>query len=38
MDALQVSVALEKSCDQFLTNDKRLSRITELKIVIVEDL
>lgn len=38
MDALQVPVALEKSCDQFLTNDKRLSRITELKIVIVEDL
>ncbi len=38
MDALQVSVAIEKNCDQFLTNDKKLSKVSELQIIIVEDL
>ena len=38
MDALQISVAIEKECDQFLTNDKRLTKISEVKILLVEDL
>ncbi len=38
MDALQMSVAIEKNCDQFLTNDKKLSRVSEVQIVLVEDL
>lgn len=38
MDALQISVALEKECDQFLTNDKKLKRVSELQIILVEDL
>ena len=38
MDALQISVAIEKECDQFLTNDKKLQKISEVQILIVEDL
>ena len=38
MDALQISVAIEKECDQFLTNDKKLTKISEVKILLVEDL
>ena len=38
MDALQISVALEKNCDQFLTNDKKLKKVSELQIVIIEEL
>ena len=38
MDALQISVAIEKDCDQFLTNDKKLKKISELQILLVEDL
>jgi predicted nucleic acid-binding protein len=38
MDALQISVAIEKECDQFLTNDKKLRKITEVKILLVEEL
>lgn len=38
MDALQISVAIEKNCDQYLTNDKRLQKVSEMRIIIVEDL
>jgi predicted nucleic acid-binding protein len=38
LDALQISVALEKNCSQFLTNDKRLRKISEVKILLVEEL
>lgn len=38
MDALQISVALEKNCDQFLTNDRKLKKVSELQIVIIEEL
>ncbi|MBK8492958.1 MAG: PIN domain-containing protein [Saprospirales bacterium] len=38
MDALQISVAIEKHCDQFLTNDKKLQKISEVKILLVEDI
>jgi len=37
-DAFQVASALEGACEAFLTNDKALTRITELKILVVEDL
>ncbi len=38
MDAIQIAVALEKKCDQFLTNDKKLSSVSEINILLVEEL
>jgi len=38
VDAFQVASALEGSCDALLTNDKALSKITEMRIVLVEGL
>lgn len=37
-DALQIATALEHSCDAFLCNDNGLKRVTELQILILDDL
>ena len=37
-DALQIAVALHASCDAFLTNDKALKQVTELRILVVDEL
>lgn len=37
-DALQIATALEKDCDAFLCNDNGLKRVTELRILILDDL
>jgi len=37
-DALQIAAALENGCDAFLCNDKDLKRVTELKILILDEL
>lgn len=37
-DALQIASALTAGCDAFLTNDRGLVRVTELKILILDDL
>lgn len=37
-DAFQVATALEGKCDALLSNDKALSKITDLKVVLVEEL
>lgn len=37
-DAIQVSAALYAGCEAFLTNDRGLKRVTELRILILEDL
>ncbi|MGI8788158.1 MAG: type II toxin-antitoxin system VapC family toxin [Pyrinomonadaceae bacterium] len=37
-DALQIAVALENNCDAFLCNDNGLKRVTELKILILDEL
>ena len=37
-DALQFAVALAAGCDAFLTNDKRLQRVSELIVLVVDDL
>ena len=37
-DAIQIATALEAGCDAFLTNDKGLRRVTELNILVLEDL
>ena len=38
IDALQLGVALEADCDTFLTNDAMLSRVTEIKVITIDDL
>jgi predicted nucleic acid-binding protein len=37
-DALQISAALETSCQAFLTNDTQLKRVTELRMLILDEL
>lgn len=34
-DALQIGVVLASHCNRFLTNDKRLSRITDIEVLLV---
>ncbi len=37
-DAFQVAVALQSNCDALLTNDRDLSKVKDLKVVLVEEL
>lgn len=37
-DALHISSAISSHCDAFLTNDRGLLRVTELEIILVDDL
>lgn len=37
-DALQIASAMAVGCEAFLTNDKSLLRVTDLKIIVVDDL
>ena len=37
-DALQIATALEAGCEAFLTNDAGLRRVTELRVLILDDL
>ncbi len=37
-DALQIATALEFNCQAFLTNDKQLQRVTELRVLILDEL
>lgn len=37
-DALQVAVALMTNCDAFLTNDRRLARVQQLRALVISDL
>jgi predicted nucleic acid-binding protein len=37
-DALQLAVALRDGCQAFLTNDMRLKRVTELRVLVLDDL
>lgn len=37
-DALQIAAALSAGCQAFATNDRQLQRVTELSIVILDDL
>ncbi len=37
-DALQIATVLAADCDAFLTNDKKLRRVNDLKIIVLEDL
>ena len=37
-DALQIATALENNCDAFLCNDNGLKRVSDLQILILDDL
>ena len=37
-DALQLATALENGCDAFLCNDNDLKRVTEIKILILDEI
>ncbi len=37
-DALQIAVALENGCEAFLCNDKNLRKVTEVKILILDEI
>lgn len=36
MDALQLAVALETGCGQFITNDRKLAKVSEIEIILLE--
>ena len=37
-DALQVSVAVQAGCQGFLTDDNGIKRVTELRVVLLDEL
>jgi predicted nucleic acid-binding protein len=37
-DAFQIAVALQSGCDAFLTNDATLKRVTELGVIVLEEM
>ena len=37
VDAVQIATALDAAADAFLTNDKKLSGIKEIKIIVLKD-
>lgn len=37
LDAIQIATALEVKANAFLTNDKRLKQITDIKIIVLKD-
>ena len=38
LDALQVATAIESDCSVFVTNDKGLKRLSELKVILISEL
>lgn len=37
-DALQIAAAIRAGCDAFLTNDSRLKKVSELKVLVLKEL
>jgi predicted nucleic acid-binding protein len=37
-DAMQLAAALEAGCDAFLTNDAALQRVTEIRVIVLDQL
>lgn len=37
-DAFQLAVAIEERCEAFLTNDRRLARVTDLCVLVLDDI
>lgn len=38
IDALQLGTAITSGCEAFLTNDAMLRRVTEVKVIMIDDL
>ena len=38
LDAYQLAIAIQSQCDAFLTNDKKLKRVQEINVLLVDDL
>lgn len=38
MDAFQLALSINEKCERFITNDKKLKRVTEIKVETLEDL
>ena len=38
MDALQLASAIQSHCDVFLTNDKQLRQVQEIKVLLIDEL
>jgi predicted nucleic acid-binding protein len=36
MDSIQIATAILSNCDEFVTNDKKLKKITEVSVIILE--
>ncbi len=36
-DALQLATAIHHNCNKFLTNDKKLKQISEIKVILITD-
>ena len=36
-DALQIAAALSADCEAFLTNDKKLKQVKEIKVIVLDD-
>jgi predicted nucleic acid-binding protein len=37
-DAIQIATVLQAGCEAFLTNDRRLSRVAELRVLVLDEL
>lgn len=37
-DSLQLAAAIESECDVFLTNDKQLRQVEEIRVLLIDDL
>lgn len=37
-DAIQIAAAIGEHCDAFLTNDRRLAQVTEIRVLVLDDL
>lgn len=37
IDAIQIASAIEVGADAFLTNDKKLKKVEEIKVVVLKD-
>jgi len=37
-DALQIATALKASCQAFISNDRRLQRVTEICVFVLDEL
>ena len=37
MDAIQIAASLEAEADAFITNDTKLKRISEIKIIVLKE-